>query len=357
MAFSKAPNLALLFVDKNGTIKFINERFEQIFELESKKFYRSKFSKLALEIDEFGQIQDIQNLPNFTQNFIIKRDKIYFRVVVCAVLESGKNFDGFIMTLNDITHEKELENAVVEHERMLISNTKMAVVGEMINSISHQQRQPLSTIMLCMDNIKECIENHEFNEVAKYIKRAKKGINLMNETINSFRSFYKNDDKSVVFDVKSVIDELIFIVKSQMNTNGILLEFHYENGEFLVYGVASYLKQVLLSLLSNSKDELTRLMQENFEFEPKICIELKRFKSEIYISISDNGGGINADETALCDPFYTTKDTGTGMGLYIAKILAVEKLGGRFVLESRVDPTKFAIFLKSEVGSGRCITK
>ncbi len=150
MAFSKTPNLALLFVDKNGTIKFINERFEQIFELESKKFYRSKFSELALEIDEFGQIQDIQNLPNFTQNFIIKRDKIYFRVVVCTVLESGKNFDGFIMTLNDITHEKELENAVVEHERMLISNTKMVVVGEMINSISHQQRQPLSTIMLCI---------------------------------------------------------------------------------------------------------------------------------------------------------------------------------------------------------------
>ena len=269
MAFSKAPNLALLFVDKNGTIKFINERFEQIFELESKKFYRSKFSELALEISEFDQIQDIQNLPNFTQNFIIKRDKIYFRVVVCAVLESGKNFDGFIMTLNDITHEKELENAVVEHERMLISNTKMVVVGEMINSISHQQRQPLSTIMLCMDNIKECIENHEFNEVAKYIKRAKNGINLMNETINSFRSFYKNDDKSVVFDVKSVIDELIFIVKSQMNTNGILLEFHYESGEFLVYGVAPYLKRVLLSLLSNLKDEPTNLMQENFEFEPR----------------------------------------------------------------------------------------
>ena len=269
MAFSKTPNLALLFVDKNGTIKFINERFEQIFELESKKFYRSKFSELALEIDEFDQIQDIQNLPNFTQNFIIKRDKIYFRVVVCEVLESGKNFDGFIMTLNDITHEKELENAVVEHERMLISNTKMVVVGEMINSISHQQRQPLSTIMLCMDNIKECIENHEFNEVAKYIKRAKNGINLMNETINSFRSFYKNDDKSVVFDVKSVIDELIFIVKSQMNTNGILLEFHYESGEFLVYGVAPYLKRVLLSLLSNLKDEPTNLMQENFEFEPR----------------------------------------------------------------------------------------
>ena len=272
-------------------------------------------------------------------------------------MESGKNFDGFIMTLNDITHEKELENAAVEHERMLISNAKMAVVDEMINSISHQQREPLSTIMLCLDNIKECMQNHEFNETTRYIKRAKNGINLMNETINSFRSFYKNDDKSVVFDVKSVINELIFIVKSQMSTNGISLEFHYENGEFLVYGVASYLKQVLLSLLSNSKDELIRLMQENLEFEPKICIELKRFESEIYIGISDNGCGINADETALCDPFYTTKDTGTGMGLYIAKILAVEKLGVRFMLESRADPTKFAIFLKSEVGSGRCIIK
>ncbi|MDU6827829.1 MULTISPECIES: HAMP domain-containing histidine kinase [Campylobacter] len=84
---------------------------------------------------------------------------------------------------------------------------------------------------------------------------------------------------------------------------------------------------------------------------------VKRFEGEIYISISDNNGNINVDEPVICDPFYTTKGARTGTWLYITKILATEKLGGRFALESRADPTKFSIFLKSEVGSGRCIIK
>nr|WP_253908160.1 ATP-binding protein [Campylobacter sp. RM16188] len=90
-------------------------------------------------------------------------------------------------------------------------------------------------------------------------------------------------------------------------------------------------------------------MKEDVFFEPKVWINLQSVKNEICISVSDNGRGVKESKEMIYEPFFTTKkDTGTGMGLYVAKILATDKLGGRLVLESAKEPTKFALYLKKE---------
>ncbi|WP_249934109.1 ATP-binding protein [Campylobacter sp. RM16190] len=352
-AFAKTPNLGLLLVDESGIIKFINKKFEQIFNLESKVYYEQEFNSLVLNSKELECLKSFSNLknhPHENQNFIVCIDKIFYRLNVSSVLEGGVKFDGFIITASDVTHERELEEKQAEHHRMLISNAKMAVVGEMINSISHQQRQPLSSILLSLENIEDCLNEAKFDEIKTHLSRCKNGIRLMDETISAFRSFYKNDNNIINFNVKDVINELAFIVKPQMNTNGILFEFECEEGEFIVCGVSSYVKQILLSLLSNAKDELVNFMQDDIYFEPRVWVGLQRAKGEICISVSDNGSGIRWDKERIFEPFFTTKEeTGTGMGLYVAKILATDKLGGRLVLESAKEPTKFALYLKREV--------
>ncbi|WP_349304346.1 MULTISPECIES: ATP-binding protein [unclassified Campylobacter] len=352
-AFAKTPNLGLLLVDESGIIKFINKKFEQIFNLESKIYYEREFNSLVLNSKELECLKSFLNLknhPHENQNFIVCIDKIFYRLNVSSVLEGGVKFDGFIITASDVTHERELEEKQAEHHRMLISNAKMAVVGEMINSISHQQRQPLSSILLSLENIEDCLNEAKFDETRTHLSRCKNGIRLMDETISAFRSFYKNDNNIINFNVKDVINELAFIVKPQMNTNGILFEFECEEGEFIVCGMSSYVKQILLSLLSNAKDELVNFMQDDIYFEPRVWVGLQRAKGEICISVSDNGSGIKGDKERIFEPFFTTKEeTGTGMGLYVAKILATDKLSGRLVLESAKEPTKFALYLKREV--------
>lgn len=349
-AFAKTPNLGFLLVNKYGIVKFINKKFEHVFALERKKYCGVKLNALIGEVAELKTLKSfgyLKNLSRNTSDFVIRKDAKYLRLNISNILESGRDFDGFIVTLSDITHEKELEYKEMEHERMLIAHAKMATMGEMINSISHQQRQPLSSILLSLDNIQECVKTGEFKSIKEYIALCKSSVKLMDETIGAFRNFYRNDTKLSTVDLKNIIKELVLITKPQMNAHGILLEFKCEEGDFIINTVASYVKQILISLLANAKDELIDLAHRDMEFEPKIRIELQNCKDEVCIDVSDNGRGVRSDKDKIFEPFFTTKkNTGTGMGLYVARILAVERLKGRLVLKNAKNPTQFSLFLK-----------
>ncbi|QCD52529.1 PAS domain-containing sensor histidine kinase [Campylobacter sp. RM16192] len=353
-AFAKTPNLGLLLIDKDGIVEFINKKFEQIFRLESKGYYGQTLDNLILNVNELGALKSflsLKNHPYDTQNFVVNQNRRFYRLNISSVLDGGVKFDGLIITASDVTHERELEEKEAEHHRMLIVNAKTAVMGEMVNSISHQQRQPLSSILLSLENIEECVSSNQFDDIGIHLARCKRGVKLIDETISAFRSFYEKDNSVIDFNVKDVINELTFIVKPQMNTNAISFEFCYEDGNFIVNGVPSYLKQILISLLSNSKDELVECMKDDVDFEPKLWIDLKRVGDEICISVSDNGRGIKEEMEQIFEPFFTTKkDVGTGMGLYVAKILATDKLNGRLRLESHANPTKFTLCLKAKDG-------
>lgn len=346
VALSKTPNLALLFIAKNGTIAFINKKFEEIFGLSSKAYLGVNFNALIKIDDGLARIYEyLQNSDKDgyqSQKIIIKRGNYYFRAVVSNVLENAKKYSGFIITLVDITHEKELEIKELRQEQLLLQNAKMAVIGEMINSISHQQRQPLSLALLSIGNIEECLESGDLSSASKWISQCKSAINLLNETIDSFRSFYKNDDGQCIFDVVSVINDLTHIIKPTLNTHGISISVNIKDKNLLVNGRKSYLKQALLALVANAKDELINCDLVN----ANVAIDVLRDSDNIYINISDNGRGINLYKQEIFEPFFTTKESGTGMGLYIAKVLIESKMGGSLELKNNKNPTRFLISLR-----------
>ena len=199
--------------------------------------------------------------------------------------------------------------------------------------------------MLSLDNIIDCFENGDLKSAKNHIEKCKKAIKLLDDTIISLRNFYKNNNEISIFDMKDIINELICIIKSYMNTKKITLDFVYKNEKFLVKSIPTYVKQILLALLANAKDEL---MQCGFDenFEAKILINLEKIDDEIRVSISDNGRGFEIENKEIYNSFYTTKPNGTGMGLYIAKSLAEDKLNGRLKLENLRNPTKFSLYLK-----------
>ena len=131
-------------------------------------------------------------------------------------------------------------------------------------------------------------------------------------------------------------------MRPELNSHGIELKFASSSGRCELKSVASYVRQILLSLLSNAKDALVESGRET----PQILIELKRAGELFCVSVSDNGGGVKASSDKIFEPFFTTKgDDGTGMGLYLCKLIFEKKLRGDIRLANAKNPTKFEIEL------------
>ncbi len=357
-ALAKTPNLALMIVDKNGYISFVNKKFEQAFALKSKAVQGILLDDFFASVDELkGQtsFKALQDSSNELKSFTIKRGDSYLFLVLSSILEAGIYFEGLILTLYDVTQEKRREEEALQREKILLANAKMALVGEMISSITHQQRQPLSTLLLSLDNIEESIEQNE--SIENYLLLAKNSAKIMNETIDAFRSFYRSDTRVTTVNLKEILNELIFIAAPELNSHGIAIKCHIQEGEYCLLSIKTYIKQILLSLLANAKDELLECTKSGLaspheanKFAPRVELRLYRQDEEFCISISDNGGGVR-EPHRIFEPFYTTKsERGTGTGLYIAKRLSEEKLGARLLLQSERDPTCFTLYLAAKRG-------
>lgn len=357
-ALAKTPNLALMIVDKNGYVSFINKKFEQAFALKSKAvqgILLDNFFNSINELRGLTSFEALQDSSHSLKSFTINLGDSYLFMVFSSILEAGIHFEGLILTLYDVTQEKRHEKEALERERIFLASAKMALVGEMISSITHQQRQPLSTLLLSLDNIEESIENSTKN-IEKYILLAKNSAKIMNETIDAFRSFYRNDTSTAIVDLKEIVNELIFIITPELNSHGIAIKCHIQEGEYRLLSIKTYIKQILLSLLANAKDELLESRQEladphrAHELAPKVELRLWRQNTKFCISISDNGRGVR-EPHRIFEPFYTTKgERGTGTGLYVAKKLSEEKLGAQLTLENAHNPTCFTLKLMEKGG-------
>ncbi len=352
--FAKSPTWGILLTDKDGNIIFINKVFEKIFDLKSKTLYSKPLDSIVhylnYEAGDKSQVscfEDIKNNLFKMKSYTLKKDEKIYRVQITPLLNNyQKELEGSILTINDVTHEKELEKKEIEHEQLLIQNSKMAALGEMVSAISHQWRQPLSTLLMLISNTEEMIEKQNFEKANNYLNRSRSNIELMNETINAFRNFYKEDFGKGKFDLVSIIKEIILISSPQMTMNGIELEFTYdEKKDYSCEGYPSYLKQVLINLIGNAKDELSKILKEEPLFESSVKINVSKKGNLFLISVEDNGNGISEhNKENIFQPFFTTKgEQGTGTGLHLCKLLIESKMNGKFTLDSSSNPTRFMI--------------
>ncbi len=354
--FSKSPTWAVLLTNKHGIVLFVNKSFEKIFKLKSKSIYGksidSIFPHLRIEnanCKEKSCLKTIIKNPKKIISYTCMIDKEYYRVQITPLLKKYKEeFEGAMVTVNNISHEKSLEKKDQEHEQILIQNSKMAALGEMISAISHQWRQPLSTLLMLVSNTEDMIEEKKFPKALNYLDRSRGTITHMNETIRAFRNFYKEDFGKTTFNLVDVINEVMLISIPQMNMNGIEFKFTCkENEDYTCIGYPSYIKQVLINLIGNAKDELALLIKSEPLYEAKVILNLYKDTKGYYISIEDNGKGIiQTNQNKIFEPFFTTKgDQGTGTGLHLCKLLTETKMNGKLTLESSKNPTKFLMYI------------
>ncbi|MBF0317416.1 MAG: HAMP domain-containing histidine kinase [Nitrospirae bacterium] len=245
-----------------------------------------------------------------------------------------------------------------QKEQMLIQQSKMAAMGEMIGAIAHQWKQPLNAVSLLIQDIKDAYDYGELNEeyLDKMIETSNTQVNFMSRTIDDFRNFFKPTKEKTVFNIVNSLKEILSMFTDMFYKNGISIELSHDNGnELKCTGYPNEFKQVILNLINNSKDAITikRSKDPKAYLNGNIKITVRKEEDRaIAVIISDNGGGIPEDVIGrIFEPYFTTKpsDVGTGIGLYMSKTIIENNMGGLLAVRNIEEGAEFKITMEGVV--------
>ncbi|RXJ65303.1 hypothetical protein CRV08_15500 [Halarcobacter ebronensis] len=244
----------------------------------------------------------------------------------------------------DIRIKKEIDSRK-KQEQLLIQQSKLAEMGEMISMIAHQWKQPLSALGTIIQNIhlRHSLKKLDDEYIDKQRILSNALTEKMSKTIDDFRNFFKPNKEKQYFSIKDAIDKTIFLIDDSFKSNSIKIECQIAN-DIIIYGFESELSQVLLNILTNSKDAFI----ENEINEPKIVIKTKKIETHMKILVSDNAGGIsNSIINKVFEPYFTTKDSynGTGLGLYMSKIIIEQNMQGQLTVKNNDQGVEFSIYI------------
>jgi C4-dicarboxylate-specific signal transduction histidine kinase len=238
--------------------------------------------------------------------------------------------------LDEIRHNR-------QNDKMLFQQSRMASMGEMIGNIAHQWRQPLmelSSINMELQAKIELLGEVTNNEVLDAVKKSNQITQYMSHTIDDFRNFFAKNKEKEIFKISDQISSAINIINSSLKQHEIKLEIIVQKNS-IIEGFKNEYAQVLINILSNAKDALiSRKIKD-----PKIVIRILEKDNNSIVQISDNAGGINIDPIEkIFEPFFThDKQNGTGVGLFMSKLIIENNMGGRLFVENSKDGALFKI--------------
>lgn len=250
--------------------------------------------------------------------------------------------------------EKRIRDAVAqnrEKDHLLIQQSRLAAMGEMIGSIAHQWRQPINALGLVLSNIRDAWDYGELD--AAYLEREdRKGqeiIRHMSTTIDDFRNFFRPDKERVVFDVGTSVDDGLRILEAALRNNQVAVEVT-RTGDLRVCGFPNEFSQVVLNLLVNAKEAIA---QRNGVDGGWIGIGIAAVEGTVRLTIADDAGGIAPDVLPrIFDPYFTTKAGGSGIGLYMSKMIVEGSMGGHIQADTGVSGAIFTVIVPALVENG-----
>jgi len=233
---------------------------------------------------------------------------------------------GTVLVFHDITKQKKVKEKLNESEKILIQQSKMAAMGEMLENIAHQWRQPLSLISTTSTGIKLKKELDDLDDefLIKSLDMINNSTQHLSKTIDDFRGFFKPNRTKEIFILEDSYTKTISLLSSKLLNREI--EVVENISKFEINGFENELVQVLMNIFNNSIDAL-----EKKEGIKVVIIEISQIDDFAYIKILDNAGGIK-DEILdrVFEPYFTTKNQshGTGIGLYMTEEIITKHMNG-----------------------------
>jgi len=288
-------------------------------------------------IGAFYTTSNINNTINFNL-FILVYISIF--LMVGRLLEDKKEY----MANLEETIKKEVQKNK-NQQFIIFQQNRLAQMGEIINMIAHHWKQPLTNVSILTQSIVMRYEMGELDDdYVKYFKiHSKQQINLMTETVDNFRKFFKPENEKTEFILNELIEKVLAIID---NINETYIEINFHNYQkYKIIGYNSGLAQVLLNIFKNSKEAFIKNNIEN----KKIDIFLTQDDKYVVINVKDNGGGIDeAIIDKVFDPYFSTKkENGAGLGLYMSKMI-LEHMDGDIKLFNEHDGLLVKIYLPKE---------
>ena len=249
-------------------------------------------------------------------------------------------------TLHALIEEEVSKNK--EQQLLMFQQNRLAQMGEMISMIAHQWRQPLNNLSLMNQLLVSRFDKNRLDEAAvlHFKSNSKNQIDLMSKTIDDFRNFFRSEKEKEEFIVNDMIQSALDMTKEIYTSSDIEISFHSES-RFKTYGYPNTLAQAILNIINNAKDALLDSDIEN----KKIEIILSSSEDVISINIKDNAGGISEHIIdKIFDPYFSTKEdkNGTGLGLYMAKMIINEQGNSNISVKNDADGANFTISIKGE---------
>ena len=239
-------------------------------------------------------------------------------------------------TYEELHHEIKERMAALEElhvkERLLIQQSRLAAMGEMISNISHQWRQPLNILGLIIQEMELAANSGKFTHttLSASVAKAMQIISEMSRTIDDFRNFFSADKMTVSFTICEVLDKTLSFMEYIFKQMEVHVEVSCEE-DVRVEGVRNEYTQAILNILSNARDAFL----EREIVDPLILIRVFLENDMAVVIIKDNGGGIPEEIVdRIFEPYFTTKgpDKGTGIGLFMSKTIIEKNMGGRLTV-------------------------
>jgi len=270
--------------------------------------------------------------------------------------ESGE-VSHFLGTISDITdlknYESNLEEMVqkksdenLRQKDILYRQSRLTTIGETIQNISHQWRQPLNQVASNIAKL-EMLNEKKFrnDDIASIISSVNGSLEYMSTTISDFNNFFAPQKEKTFFSIKDVIYDAIHIIRPSLNSANISLQLKLEESITAIEGHENELIQALLILLNNAKDALL-VKKAKVDFNANITLSLYKKGSKIRLSVEDNADGIDLKIIdKIFEPYFTTKfkNQGTGIGLYMCKMLIEKEMDAKIDVKNTYNGALFTI--------------
>ncbi len=235
-----------------------------------------------------------------------------------------------------------------QKDQLMIQQSRQAAMGEMIENIAHQWRQPLNQLALIQSNIffEYQLGTLSNEKLQTYQEQSESLMHYMTTTIDDFRNFFLPDREKASFSVCESIGRALELLKPSLKRYHIEVRVKCD-GYPDAFGHENEFSQVIINIINNAKDA----MVEHGTPSPKISVVVTHSSTETEVCLCDNGGGVDEQIIGkIFDPYFTTKfqSQGTGIGLYMVKMIMEKSMDGHVRVENRDDGACFILELPKE---------
>ncbi|MBV6340955.1 sensor histidine kinase, partial [Candidatus Magnetobacterium casense] len=287
----------------------------------------------------------------------------YWDLGLVPILDDTNEIEFFLFTLKDVTLQRRYKDELMtlnaelhkiiqdeveknrRNDQIMYEQSRHIAMGELLFNIAHQWRQPLCSIGLMVQDIEDAYRFKALD--AAYIENSSKAIMkellYLSNTIDEFKVFYAGNNEKTRFNLSETVHRVLSVMTDYFRSRKVAVEVDIDN-RINMDGYVNEFSQVFLNILTNIRDVFERRQVANAVV--KIVSYRQPQTGKVILTLTDNGGGIDNNIIGrIFDPYFTTKDKsrGTGLGLYIARVIIENNMHGTITATNTADGCLFRI--------------